>query len=339
MKRFSIIIFSVLSLLLAAVEAEEGMVLVPEGEFVMGADNGAYDERPAHVVRLSSYWIDRCEVTNAQFAKYARESERLMSIEGTWFRYSIEGCLDLIEHLESEYGGAFSEVETKALSVEDFRVWSAVLLALGEQSNRESGELDALASVELRSDEILLAGVARQANHPVRGVSWRDARSYANWHGKRLPTEAEWEKAARGTSEAAYPWGDEWKELSYEEVYPVDGDDSLESPYGCVGMSGNVWEWIEDWYGEAYYSEEEKFIDPRGPEGLENGALPTPYSETAHLRTVQQGRESDTRKVIRGGGFGGSEKQARFNFRTTRRLWSNPNYWHADIGFRCVKDI
>lgn len=325
--------------LLPSAGAEDGMALIPEGVFCMGSEDGAFDERPVHTVQLDAYWIDRYEVTNGQFARYVRESERYDGIEGSWFRYSVEGCLDLLAWYESGYGCSFSELAADSASMEVRRRWSSALRALEDALEAGKGEFAGLMISQLKEKPGLAELIAAQARLPVRGVTWRDASNYAKWHGKRLPTEAEWEKAARGLTGTVYPWGDEWRPVSTEEPYPVDGDVANASSYGCIGMSGNVWEWVEDWYGENYYESPEAGVNPHGPAGLDQGRLPLPYSATAKLRSVQQGRESDTRKVVRGGGFEGSEEMARFNFRATRRFWSNPGYWHADVGFRCAKDI
>jgi len=289
-------------------KAPEGMVLVPAGEFLMGSDNGNAEEGPAHRVRLSAFFIDRYEVTNVQFAEFVRKSGRYEEIEGPWFRYYAPGCQDVIVHYGSRDVAAkrAAQVALKAMPPGDY------------------------------------------SRLPVRGVTWRDAAAYAQWAGKRLPTEAEWEKAARGAKGGLYPWGSDWKPercragLEFDAgPVAVGSHPDGAGAYGSQDMAGNVWEWVADWYGETYYAGlKEGVVDPKGPEGLSDGRLPLPAQETDLLRPVKQGRETDTRKVIRGGGWSGALiGRAGFDVRTTRRLWSNPSYWHQDVGFRCAKDL
>lgn len=345
----TIAFFLVLLPLLAADEqAPDGMIFVPAGSFRMGSDDGLFDESPAHEVSLDAFFIDRYEVTNGQFLAFTRASGPDQPIEGSWFRHCLAGCLDLVERFEKSFGKALASMSKEeirdlpGMDAKTARLWTAAANALRSQLENIAPDLPDGPARELRRHPKVVAAMEAQARLPVRGVTWRDADRYAKWAGKRLPTEAEWERAARLRGDGKYPWGDEW-----DPDYFIAGDaprsvDSLidaGNPGSPAGMAGNVWEWTADWYGEHYYRTIAAGVsNPAGPEGLPDGRLPAPYSPDKLLRSPEQGRESDTRKVIRGGGFGGPEAQARFNYRCSRRLWSNPEYWHEDVGFRCARD-
>ena len=187
------------------VSVTDGMVLVPAGVFIYGSPTPQMNESAAHEETLAAFYIDRTEVTNAQYKKFV-----------DWMRQSS-----------------------------DHRKCSP-----DERKNKDH-------TPRFWGDPKFKA--INGATMPVVGVDWYDAVAYAAWAHKRLPTEKEWEKAARGTDGRAYPWGNEWEptKLNFGDQGAIDGFVTVapvgsfgagKSPYGCLDMAGNAVEWCADLY-------------------------------------------------------------------------------------------
>ncbi len=233
------------------------MVLIPAGPFSMGSNDGLPNERPEHPVTLEAFYIDRQEITIAQYAAFLSATQR--KAPPTW-------------------------------------------------------------------DE---EAVANAGDRPVVGVNWFDAEAYCKWAGERLPTEAEWEKAAKGPESRRYPWGDMqpfvdianynrglWVNETVTLNAVTSGVEGMSvrhglkeggrSPYGLFHMAGNAAEWVADWYDREYYAQAPA-ANPSGPAAGE-------------------------KRVIRGGSWADLPAA----LRVSARMSAEPDFRDRTVGFRCA---
>ena len=266
------------------VSDKDGMVqiLVPAGEFEMGAEGTSEDETPVHTVFLDTFVIDQTEVTQGMFAVFVTDTGYQTDAEKEGWGWVYPGSDN----------------------------W--------EQVDGVTWRLPQGPADEANTD---------QDDHPAVMVSWNDAAAYCDWAGRRLPTEAEWEKAARGADGRVYPWGSQdpedtmlnmadsnlvvsWADAELDDGYtftaPAGSYPQGASPYGALDMSGNVWEWTADWYGEDYY-ESSSASNPTGP-------------------------SSGEFRVLRGGGWSSNTIGARSAYRNAFM----PDYRDDNNGFRCA---
>jgi len=290
----------------AADPQHKDMVRIPAGDFLMGSNKvdkagrgkefGTakpfyLDEHPLHKVHTKAYWIDRYEVTNAQYRTFVVEAN--YQVPQLWRK---NGYLLSRKVLNIADTAKLRQLATKVFKLD-----------MDTRKMTKSQLLDAVEKDQKGYDDL-----------PVTDISWYNANDYCRWAGKRLPSEVEWERAARGDHPRVYPWGDKWngKDLNAGDdprwthgVAPVGSYPGGKSPFGVYDMAGNAMEWVADWYG--------------------------PYPGS----TYKSKDFGEKYKVLRGGGWGGIGHYAIHHFyRTAYRFYINPSYAFNDVGFRCAAD-
>lgn len=312
----------------------EGMVWITGGEFYQGAvdnDNMAMGhERPRHKVGVNGFFMDIHEVTNAQFSKF---------VDATGYLTVAERKIDWEEMQKQLPPGTpkphdsilqpgslvFKKTKSTASNLYDYSQWWE--WKIGASWQHPNGPTSSIKGKE---------------NHPVVHMAYEDAIAYCDWAKKRLPTEAEWEYAARANQEdAIFFWGVDKSSLSsnantWEGEFPVnntkeDGFERLapvmnysKNNFGLYDMAGNVWEWTSDWYNTEYYAAQSAKTAVLNPKGA--GA---PYNSSNPLA-----RE----KIIKGGSFLCSDSYCA-SYRISARMATSIDSGLEHTGFRTVMDL
>ena len=307
----------------APARVTDGMVLVPGGLFAMGANDAYPEEAPVHNVEIDSFWIDPTTVTNAQFAAFVAATGHVTVAETVPRAEDYPGALP-----EMLYAGSlvFKKTRGKVDTGDWSQWWEFRKGADWRHPYGPGSSIDGLG------------------DHPVVHVAYADALAYATWVGKALPTEAEFEYAARGgLIGATYAWGnvfrpggkhmantwqggfpyentreDGWETTAPVGSYPPNG-------YGLYDMIGNVWEWTQDWYAPKHSANEAKACCvPKNPRGPATGTIDP---NTPQVPIPQ--------KVLKGGSFLCAPSYCK-RYRPAARHAESIDTSTCHVGFRCV---
>jgi formylglycine-generating enzyme required for sulfatase activity len=298
------------------------MVWIPGGEFWMGSDHSDMaDARPIHRVYVEGFWMDRTDVTNDQFAEFVAATGYLTVAERPLAAKDFPGAKpeDLIP------GSVVFTPPSHAVELNDAYVWWRYV-----------------KSASWKHPEGPDSDLKGRGNHPVVQVTWADAAAYAAWAGKRLPTEAEWEFAARGgLDRQPYVWGSEFRaggkfqantyqghfpdtdtaEDGYSGTAPVGSFPA--NGYGLADMAGNVWQWCADWYRADYYEQITAsgavVRNPQGP-----------------VDSFDPGEPGVAKRVQKGGSFLCTEQYCT-RYMPGARGKGEPSTGTNHVGFRCVR--
>ncbi len=303
--------------------APTDMHWIPEGTFLMGSNDHYPEERDAHQVHVSGFWMDRAPVTTAQFAAFVQATGHVTFAE--------------IPPVAADYPGALPEM---------LQAGSMVFTRPGQRVDLRDCHnwWNFRFGADWRHPDGPDSSLEGREDHPVVHVTAADAEAYARWAGKALPTEAEWERAARGGLDgAAYSWGHEflpsnrhmantwqgefpWQNLAtdgYEGTSPVGA--FPENGYGLVDMIGNVWEWTADWFvphGAAHRGK--ACCVPSNPRG---GTLDQSYDANASIKIA--------RRVLKGGSHLCAPNYCR-RYRPAARFAHPIDTSTCHVGFLCI---
>lgn len=310
---------------------QEGMVWIASGSFSMGADNeqGRRDEYPKHNVKVNGFYMDATEVTNEQFAAFVKATNYITTAEKNvkWE--------DLKKQLPPNTPKPDAEILKAAslvfvptegvMNLQDYSQWWQWTHGANWKHPKGPG-----------------SDIAGKEKFPVVHISWDDANAYCKWAGKRLPTEAEWEYAARGgTKNNIYAWGNMNVDSGaarcnyWQGSFPNKNDNKdgffgaapvktfAPNEYGLFDMAGNVWEWCSDLYNNNYYEQLSKAgiaINPKGP-----------------AKSYDPDEPMVRKRVIRGGSFLCNESYCS-GYRVAARMKTSSDSGMEHLGFRCVAD-
>ena len=313
----------------ATLQDHTGMVFIKGGIFLMGAADkeGRKDEYPLHEVQIKGFWIDITEVTNQQFKQF---------VTATGYLTTAEKSIDWNEMKKQLPAGTPKPPDDQLLPA-----------SLVFRKNKQTSNLNDysqwwiwMAGANWKHPKGMESDIVGKDNLPVVHISWDDANAYCKWAGKRLPTEAEWEFAARGGLEKnVYAWGnekvDEGKEHCnyWQGSFPYKNDVTdgffgaapvksfQPNGYGLYNMAGNVWEWCADNYNNTYYDSFQKVkiaLNPKGP-----------------LKSYDPDEPLVAKRVMRGGSFLCNESYCS-GYRVSARMKSSADSSMEHLGFRCV---
>ncbi len=296
------------------------MAFISGGDFRMGSERFYPEEKPCRRVRVSPFWIDETPVTNAEFARFVAETDYVTFAETAPDPRDYPGLLPEM----AKPGSAVFRKTSRPVPTNNPLQWWA--FTIGADWRHPFGSGSSIEKLEL---------------HPVVHVTVADAEAYAAWAGKSLPTEAEWEFAARGgLIDAEYAWGDEltpggkimantwfgqfphknnsphgWKRTSPVRSFPANG-------YGLYDMIGNVWEWTADWYGQ--------------PGAQSSSCCTADNPRGASREASYDSRSNFPRRVLKGGSHLCAPNYCQ-RYRPAARHPETIDTSTSHIGFRCVK--